>query len=510
MNRAVLSIWLALVLATAACSDAPSDESVGDTLELPTDGDGDETSTEATGDQAPDALDVTVGEPSNLADMEAIWAEARAAVVSRLRGGGFGVSDNNVLTGPGDFVIDLDRCPANWNNEAVVDEPIRLIHVLSAADFGPYSQGARAYFEHINNTGGVDGRLIDYEVVDDGLLPTQTMEAVDDRIESNPLAISTFGTPTSQSVFDQLNRECIPQPFVGSAHPAWGDPRSHPWTIGLPLSYSSEAAQWGNWIKRNLAGQTPVKVVALTIDNDYGRAYQTALSRWATSNRDVISEVVVVNHDPESQDVSSQVTEAGAANPDVFIVITAGPACGSAIESGETTGLNSVTMALFLATACTDPQRFLVPNGRAGDGYLAVDGGAKSVGDPAHDGDLFVDFISSLVTEAGVEPEQAAQAGAGAGQFAWAYVEALRIAAELDGGVNRSNLILALRSLDLRHPMLDPGVAFSTDGAADAYPIEGSRMMRYSPGGETWDRESLVIDLNRTTPSCSWDGVNCR
>ncbi len=507
IRAAVLGLMAVLTFAAAACTGGAEDP-VGGTVALPDDADANDGlgSTDST---EPGVLDLTAGpEPSTLAELEEVWAEDRAAVVRRLREGGFGVADKT-LTGPGDFVVDLNRCPAGWSGDQAATGAIEIVHILSEADVGAYAAGARAYFDHVNDQGGIDGRRIEYEVVDDELVPTKTIEAVDDRVDGTAIGITTFGTPTSQSVFDQLNRACIPQPFVGSAHPAWGDPRSHPWTLGLQLSYATEAIHWGNWIKRNLTGQLPVKVAALTIDNDYGRAYRASFERWAASNRNVVSEMVIVDHDPAAVDLTGELTELRAADPAVFLALTAGSACGAAVEAGEAVGLNEITDARFLPAACVDPQRFLIPNERDGDGYLAVDGGVKAADDPTFEGDPFVEFVNGLVADAEVAPDQMALAGAGAGQFAWAYVEALRIAAELDGGVTRANFILALRSLELRHPMVGAGIIFGTDGGDDGYPIEGARMMRYSAGLQAWEKESLVVDLNRATPNCTWDGSAC-
>ena len=44
----------------------------------------------------------------------------------------------------------------------------------------------------------------------------------------------------------------------------------------------------------------------------------------------------------------------------------------------------------------------------------------------------------------------------------------------LDGGLTRSNLILALRALDMTNPQLLPGVRYNMRGNTDAYLIEGS------------------------------------
>ena len=496
-----------LALVVAACS-GDTDDPVADAVSQPTGGAVDQGlgSTDST---EPDVLDLTAGsEPSTMAELEASWAGNRSAVVDRLREGGYGVTDER-LSGPGDFVVDLSRCPAGRGGDVATTGPIEIVHIVSTADAGAYADGARAYFDHVNSQGGIDGRRIDYEVVDDELVPTKTIEAVDDRVDGNAIGITTFGTATSQSVFDQLNRACIPQPFVGSAHPAWGDPRTHPWTLGLQLSYATETIHWGNWIKRNLTAQLPIKVAALAIDNDYGRAYRAAFEQWASTNGDVVSDVVVVEHDPSATELSAELTEIRAADPDVFLAMTAGSGCGAAVDAGEAAGVNEITDARFLPTACTDPQRFLIPNERDGDGYLAVDGGVKAADDPLYESDPFVTFVNGLIADTDVAPEQAALAAAGAGQFAWAYVEALRIAAELDGGVTRANFLLALRSLELRHPMVVAGITFATDGADDGHPIEGARMMRYSAGQQAWEKESLVVDLNRATPNCSWDGTVC-
>ena len=501
-------IGLAVVFSAAACSDPIDDESVGQILPIPTaENDVDPTSPDGSDPQAAEDGEA-VADPTTMAGQEALWAQRRDAVVARLQAGEFGSNDDGFLIGPGDFNVDLTRCPRGWTDDPDGDT-IVIGHVLSVADYGPFADGASAYFDHVNATGGIGGRRIDYRLVDDELTPTKTIEAVDDWLDGDtPLAITTFGTPTTQAVFDQLNGRCIPQPFVGSAHPAWGDPRRHPWTTGLPVSYATEIIQWGSWIKRNLAGELPVVAGALVIDNDYGRVHQEALERWTTRNRDVIDELVVVSHDPSSPNVGAELNEIAEANPDVFMAVTAGPACGSVLTDGESAGLNESTSARFTATACADVDRFFQPAGRSGEGYLSIDGGVKNIDDPAGNDDPFVMFIRELLDGAGID-DDSGLAAVGAGQFAWAYVEALRIAAELNGGVTRSNLLLALRSLDLRHPMLLEGISFATEGADDAYPIEGSRMLRYSAGLAAWEPESLVVDLNRRTPTCSWDGQEC-
>ena len=88
--------------------------------------------------------------------------------------------------------------------------------------------------------------------------------------------------------------------------------------------------------------------------------------------------------------------------------------------------------------------------------------------------------------------------------LAWPMVEGLRIAAELDGGLNRTNFILGLRAMDLDNPGLLEGIKFAMDGNDDAYFIEGSDFSRYDAAGETWVQEGGIVDLNGSSPNCEW------
>lgn len=128
------------------------------------------------------------------------------------------------------------------------------------------------YFAHVNAEGGVAGRQFGQEHLDDGCDPARTGSNVEDLIARDTFAITTFGTP-NPLVYDDLNRRCIPHPFVEMGHPAWGDPENHPWTTGMSMPCSTEAPPWANWITDSLPRGT--KVAALVMDDDVGRAYET-------------------------------------------------------------------------------------------------------------------------------------------------------------------------------------------------------------------------------------------
>ena len=82
--------------------------------------------------------------------------------------------------------------------------------------------------------------------------------------------------------------------------------------------------------------------------------------------------------------------------------------------------------------------------------------------------------------------------------------QVLEIASNLDGGLTRTNLILAQRGfIGMTHPMLHPGIGFAMNGNQDAYFVEGSQISAYDADRQQWVTEG-IIDINGSTPPCTW------
>ena len=134
-----------------------------------------------------------------------------------------------------------------------------------------------------------------------------------------------------------------------------------------------------------------------------------------------------------------------------------------------------------------------------------VQRGRRSEGghNPANADDPFIKFVNENLDKARIDPEHPLYGTAY--WFAYPYVEALRIAAELPGGLSRTNFILAVRSLDISHPMLRDGIRLRMNGNADAFAVEASEFRRYNARAEAWLEVGPVIDLEGETPNCAWD-----
>jgi branched-chain amino acid transport system substrate-binding protein len=363
-----------------------------------------------------------------------------------------------VLVGPAGFEIDLNTCPADWS---------------------------------------------DTEGVGDSILVGLTIAQSD-----KPFAIETLGSPNSLAVYDTLNENCVPHPLAMTGHPAWGDPVNHPWTTGQQMSYSTEAILWGSWIKNNMADQLPVTVAGLVMDNDFGLAYEDGMATYAETNPDVIADFIPVRHDPAAPTVTNEMTTIAAAEPDVFISMTAGNPCLLAVEEAGRSGLKDAGTVLFAPSVCKDPNAYMIPAGDVGDGFLIVGGGLKVNTDPQYADDPYIAWMNETMEAAGLDITIGLY-GTGFADFGWPYVETLKVAAELDGGLTRSNFMLALRSFSGDNPKLLDGITFEMNGAEDAYFIEGSDIARYDSSTESWVQEGAIIDLNGSSPNCTWSDTGC-
>lgn len=93
-----------------------------------------------------------------------------------------------------------------------------------AAAFGTVAPGAKAYFDHVNATGGVHGRKIEYRHYDDAYNPAQTVQLTRRLVELDEVfaIFNSVGTANNLSVRDYLNAQKVPQLFAGDGSQSIG------------------------------------------------------------------------------------------------------------------------------------------------------------------------------------------------------------------------------------------------------------------------------------------------
>ncbi|MFN0028903.1 MAG: ABC transporter substrate-binding protein [Acidimicrobiales bacterium] len=470
--------------------------------------------------------------PATIEEWMKLWETERAAVVKKIKDGKFGVSaDGKTLTGPGDFKVDLSKCPAGWNSsEGITDTEIKLGLTIAQsgtlADYGNIGRAMDVLWEYQNKNGGWKDstgktRKLTMLTKDDGYDSARTIPLVDELIDSEKVfAVWTLGSPNTMKTYDKLNTRCIPQAFSMTGHPAWGDPVNHPWTTGLALAYTSEAILWGSFIDQNIDELTKkdgkVTVGALVMNNDFGKAYDVGFQNYLkqSKNKDKL-EYFPELIEPSAPTITDAMTTITSKNPEVFVAMTAGTSCTQAYVEAAQNGLKGSAMYLFTGQPCKGStfvgKDKVGGDGSASDGWWIAGGGNRDLNAGSEDNNPFVKWAREELKKGGYDYKSSGSLGLGF-NYGWPFWQAVQIAGALEGGFNRANFILAVRSMDMTNPNLIEGIKFNMNGSKDAYPIEGSEFAKYDFKLQTWVQQGAVVELSGKSSNCAWDQSvgNCK
>ncbi|MPY92302.1 MAG: ABC transporter substrate-binding protein [Acidimicrobiia bacterium] len=516
-----MSAVLGMSLVAAGCGGDSDDGATGDTLNAEV-----QEGVAAALGSSPTTVRPVV-EPASIEEWEELWAAERAAAVERIGAEGWGLSeDGSTVTGPGGMSIDVASCPAGWSNtEGLTDTEVRLGATMPfsgfLADSGNIAKTMTALFQHYSDEGYFTdsedkARRVSVTVRDDGADPARTIPLVDELIDSEKVfAVTTLGTAPSLRVYDKLNQRCIPQPLAITGHPAWGDPVNHPWTTGSQLAYTTEAVIWGTYIEQHIDEfDGDVKIAALVMENDFGVAWESAFRAYIDQSPlgdqvEFVTQRVEVN----APTMTDAMTTLAAEQPDIFIAMIAGGPCTQVINDAAANGMKDSASYLFLPSVCKASSFVgkdkVGGDGSAADGWLIVGGGVKDFNAEALDDDPYVAWARDMLAEQDVDYRSSGSIGVGF-QYMWPLVQAVKLAGELEGGLSRTNLMLALRTMDMTHPTLVPGVGFNMHGADDAYFIEGSDISVWDSEQQVWVQEGEVIDVSGTSGTCAFDASTAR
>jgi len=147
----------------------------------------------------------------------------------------------------------------------------------AAPGYSEIAPAMGALFSWVNAHGGVNGRKINYNYLDDGYNPantaTQTRKLV---LQDNIFAdVGSLGTPTQAAVQGFLNSQKVPQLFIESGCNCWSNPK-FPESSGWQPPYTVEGKILGSYIKSTFAGK---KVGYLFQADEFGQDFVKGLDR---------------------------------------------------------------------------------------------------------------------------------------------------------------------------------------------------------------------------------------
>lgn len=239
----------------------------------------------------------------------------------------------------------------------------------SAALSGPLAgfgqdikQGAEAALAHINGRGGVHGRTLQFNMVDDGYMPQRTTDNVKQMIgQGSAFALlSCVGTPNNTAILPLIEGAGIPYvaPLTGASSLRKGGRN----VFHVRASYTDEVRR----LVQRLAGMGLKGIGVVYLDNGYGREMlEDATRSLAEQNIKPIVQAALATDGKNLADVLAKVAEA---RPAAVLLATAGAASVELVRGVKKT-VPGVLMAGVSVTLTSDGLKQL---GDAGSGIAVT------------------------------------------------------------------------------------------------------------------------------------------
>ena len=140
------------------------------------------------------------------------------------------------------------------------------------SSYSTIGKSMAAYYNMVNENGGLNGRKIAFISYDDGYSPPKTVEMTRKLVEDDQVFLDAgpLGTPTNSAIWHYMNLHKVPQLFVSTGATKWNDPTGHPWTIGWQPNYQSEGRIYAAYILKHLPD---AKIGVLYQNDDFGKDY---------------------------------------------------------------------------------------------------------------------------------------------------------------------------------------------------------------------------------------------
>jgi branched-chain amino acid transport system substrate-binding protein len=352
-----------------------------------------------------------------------------------------------------------------------------------ASAFGATGKSEAAYFNMINDQGGINGRKIKFLSRDDSYSPPKTVEVVRKLVEQDQvlLLFSVLGTPPNTAIQGYLNDNKVPQLFAVTGADKWNDPKNHPWTMGWIPSYRIEARIYARYILDKLPN---AKIAVLYQNDDFGKDYLIGLREGLGDKAD---KLIITTQTYETTDptVDSQVVALQSSGADVLLTAAIPKYAAQVIRKVYDIGWRPTH---FLTSVSSSVGSVMRPAGpEKGIGVISA-AYLKEPTDPQWQNTP--EYKEWLAWMKKYNPSgNVADVNNVAGySYAQTMVAVLKASGD---NLSRENVMKQAASIhNLTQPMLLPGITISTS-ATDFAPVKQMQMAKFD--GTTWQLFGEVI-----------------
>jgi branched-chain amino acid transport system substrate-binding protein len=416
--------------------------------------------------------------------------------------GGEGSSDTTSASGGdggggGGFEIDTANCVTDPSTVELSGDTIKVGTSLpqsgTYAAFAPMLRGAQAYIDYLNaEKGGVDigGTKYQIELVnkDDAYAAEQTFSNVQQLVEDDDVfaLVNVVGTKNNLAIRDYVNENCIPNLLASTGSPAWGD-TDYPWLLGTFLvPYPLEMKAFVDYLEQQ---KPDASIAVLRANDDFGASYSDTLKELVKGTDLTIADEQT--YDPETSEVSSQMTSLAPSNADALVLGATLLACPNALKELGRSGWKPIT---YMSGTCTTKTLMGLAEGN-GDGVISV-ATLMDSNDPQYDQNDAMTLYKQKVAQyaPGVD------IGNGIVAYGWTVSAMLEEILSRVDEPNRLGVMQAARTVsDVSNVGLQlPDSTWSVDGE-DWYLGENFDMLQFSNANNYFSPLGERIDLSGQT-----------
>ncbi|HEX7919801.1 MAG TPA: ABC transporter substrate-binding protein [Bradyrhizobium sp.] len=375
-------------------------------------------------------------------------------------------------------------------DQGVTDTEIRIGNLMPYSGaleiFGQIGKAEAAYFEMINERGGINGRKIRFMSYDDLSDASNAMDLTRILVETDNvlLMFGSFGTPENLAVRKYLNELKIPQLFVASGDQDLSEPSLYPWTMGWQPSYREEGRIYANYIQAFYPGK---KIVALWENDQFGRELFKGLVQGLG---DVAHNIRVdIAYDVDDQHLDGHISILKQSGAEVFVFAGVPENASKVIRAAADHGWRPVFVVNQMASSI---ETVLKPAGTENATGVITAAFLKDASDPAwkEEQGAWHSFLDKY-TKAGGKDDAAAVYGYAAAET---MVQVLK---QCGNDLSRENVMKQAAALrDYQASALLPGIKINT---TQFRPVEQMRLLQFD--GRSWQPIGDVLDTAFTGSS---------
>ena len=352
-----------------------------------------------------------------------------------------------------------------------------------ASSIGTVGKAVLAYVQMINDTGGINGRSIQYIALDDAYSPPKAVEQVRKLVEGDEVSFifGQLGTPGVSATAKYLRSKGVPAIAAMSGSSKFTSVEDFPLMTTELVSYDTEGKIYAKFLMKELPGK---KYAILYQNDDLGKDYVNAFKSLLKEKFD--RQVVTMPYEVTQPTVESQIVSLKASGARALLVAGTPKFAAQAIRRAAEIGWKPTLIINFPSSSVAST---LQPAGLENAIGVIVGTTNEVPNDPKWASDegirQYRAFFDKYLSGSGI----------GNSSYLAGYQQGMileQILRQCGNDLSRENILKqAKRLTNLRLPTAMPGIAINTTDQVNMVWTQ-MRLQRWT--GSSWEQFGDVLD----------------